>query len=109
MESSLETVALFSLKLVHETDGKSPVLRKDFVMSDYQREIFALLLRNGDMSAIQLKIDECLQQALNALGGAEKPMGRELQKLATGFTHAQTLEQLSPALSHLENYLKDVQ
>ena len=52
MESSLETVALFSLKLVYETDGHSPILRDDPVMDDYQREVFALLVRKDDAPGI---------------------------------------------------------
>ena len=109
MESSLEAVALFSLKLVHETDGHSPVLRDDYVMADYQRELFALLVRNGDIAGIQHKVAECLRQALNALGGVEKPLGRELYKLACAFQHAQTLAELNTPLEQLKDYLKDIQ
>ncbi|WP_426245317.1 hypothetical protein [Pseudomonas sp. TWR3-1-1] len=109
MESSLEAVALFSLKLVHETDGQSPVLRDDYVMADYQRELFALLVRNGDIAGIQHKVAECLRHALNALGGAEKPLGRELYKLACAFQHAKTLTQLHTPLEQLKDYLKDIQ
>ena len=36
-------------------------------------------------------------------------MGRELQKLAAGFSNAQTPEQMHPALLTLKDYLKDVQ
>lgn len=32
METSLETVALFSLKLAYEEEGLSPILRDDLVM-----------------------------------------------------------------------------
>ena len=109
MESSLETVALFSLKLVYETDGHSPILRDDPVMDDYQREVFALLVRKDDAPGIQAKVAECLSQALNALGGTQKPLGRELHKLATTFAQAQTLEQMGTPLTHLTSYLKDIQ
>ncbi|OZY59892.1 hypothetical protein CJF39_08910 [Pseudomonas lundensis] len=109
MESSLETVALFSLKLVYETDGHSPILRDDPVMDEYQREVFALLVRNDDVPAIQAKMADCLNLALNALGSAQKPLGRELHKLATAFAHAQTLEQMGTPLTHLRGYLKDIQ
>ena len=34
MELTLEAVALFSLKLVYESDGGSPILRDDPVMGD---------------------------------------------------------------------------
>ncbi len=47
MELTLEAVALFALKLVHETDGGSPVLRDDPVMEGYDREVFGLLVRRG--------------------------------------------------------------
>ena len=47
MELPLETVALFSLKLAYESDGQSPILRDDLVMGDYQRDVFALLVRKG--------------------------------------------------------------
>ncbi|MDP9689598.1 UNVERIFIED_ORG: hypothetical protein J2W82_003265 [Pseudomonas mohnii] len=49
MESHLETVALFSLKLAYETEGSSPILRDDLVMGDYQRDVFELLVRRGDV------------------------------------------------------------
>ena len=45
MELPLETVALFALKLAYETEGSSPILRDDLVMADYEREVFALLVR----------------------------------------------------------------
>ena len=32
MESQLETVALFSLKLAYESEDQSPILRDDLVM-----------------------------------------------------------------------------
>ena len=49
MQLPLESVALFALKLVHETDGASPVLRDDPVMDEYTREVFELLLRREDL------------------------------------------------------------
>ena len=52
---------------------------------------------------------DCLSQALNALGGTQKPLGRELHKLATAFAQAQTLEQMGTPLTHLTSYLKDIQ
>ncbi|NWB60566.1 hypothetical protein HX880_15920, partial [Pseudomonas sp. F1002] len=48
MEQTLEAVALFALKLVHETEGASPILRDDLVMDGYEREVFGLLVRKGD-------------------------------------------------------------
>ena len=109
MERPLETVALFSLKLAYETEGQSPILRDDMVMGDYQRDVFAFEVRNADIDTIQHKVDQCLDLALNALGGEQTPMGRELQKLSCDVRNAQTLEQMHPALLTLKDYLKAVQ
>lgn len=109
MESTLETVALFALKLAHETDDASPVLRDDPIMAAYEREAFGLLVRNGDIAAIQLKLGQCVAVALTALGGAQSVMGRELQTLATEVDQAQTLETLHAPLLALRDYLKDIQ
>ncbi|QJI27466.1 hypothetical protein HKK55_01710 [Pseudomonas sp. ADAK18] len=108
MELTLETVALFALKLAYETDGGSPVLRDDLIMSEYEREVFGLLVRKGDLDAIQLKLDECIAQALHALG-ADTVLGRELQKLATDVHQAPTLEELNTPLDALKDYLKAIQ
>ena len=108
MELTLEAVALFSLKLVYESDGGSPILRDDPVMGDYQRDVFAFELRNADIDTIQLKVDTCLGLALDALGGEQSPMGRELQKLMTDVQQASTLEELNPPLEALKDYLKAI-
>ncbi|AXI63315.1 hypothetical protein DLD99_23475 [Pseudomonas kribbensis] len=108
METSLETVALFSLKLAYEEEGLSPILRDDLVMGDYQKDVFELLVRRGDVESIQFKMNECLGLALDALGGVEKPLGRELQKLSAELSRAQSMEQLNQPLSALRRYLKDV-
>lgn len=71
METSLETVALFSLKLAYEEEGLSPILRDDMVMGDYQKDVFELLVRRGDVETIQFKMNECLGLAMDALGGVE--------------------------------------
>jgi hypothetical protein len=109
MELSLETVALFSHKLAYETEDQSPILRDDLMMSDYEREVFGLLVRWGDVEAIQLKVDECVGLALKAIGGVDTPLGRELQRLSADFRGAQTLEQLDAPLIALKDYLKDIQ
>lgn len=109
MDRALETVALFAFKLVHETEGHSPILRDDPIMDDYQREVFQLLVRRGEVAAIQLKVATCVGLALTALGGVDKPMGRELQRLAIDFGQAQTLEQMQAPLLALRDYLKDIQ
>lgn len=109
MELTLEAVALFALKLVHEEDGGSPVLRDDLVMDRYEREVFGLLVRQGDLPGILLKIDECVLQALAALGGADTVLGRELQRLSTDVQEASTLEELKPLLATLKDYLKAIQ
>lgn len=109
MEQTLETVALFALKLVHETQGASPVLRDDLVMDEYQREVFGLLVRQGDMDGIKLKVDRCVALALEALGGAGTVMGRELHRLAAPCSQAPTLDALNAPLLALRDYLKDIQ
>jgi len=108
MEIPLETVALFSLKLAYEADGQSPILRDDLVMGDYQRDVFEFLVRKGDLNTIKAKLDECIDLAMDAIGGADSPMGRELQKLALGVQQAHSLEQLNAPLLMLQNYLKDI-
>ena len=109
MELTLEAVALFALKLVYETDGGSPVLRDDLVMDGYEREVFGLLVRRGDLPAIQLKIEECAVQALDALGGAHTVLGRELRRLATDVQNVHQLDALPAPLTTLKDYLKDIQ
>lgn len=109
MELTLEAVALFALKLVHETEGSSPILRDDLVMDGYEREVFGLLVRKGDVTGIQQKIDECLALALQSLGGADTVMGRELQRLAVDVRQASTLEEMNAPLDALKDYLKAIQ
>ncbi|OIN44676.1 hypothetical protein BLL37_00640 [Pseudomonas azotoformans] len=108
MELLLEAVALFALKLVHETEGGSPVLRDDPVMVGHDREVFGLLVRQGDLVGIQLKLDECLEPALDSLGGAITVMGRELQRLALDARQASTLDELNAPLNTLKVYLKAI-
>ncbi|MDL2183672.1 hypothetical protein P5706_05670 [Pseudomonas sp. ChxA] len=109
MELTLEAVALFALKLVHETDGASPLLRDDLVMDGYECEVFGLLVRQGDLATIQRKLNECIAQALNALGCADTVLGRELLKLFTDVQQASSLDELSTPLITLKDYLKDIQ
>jgi hypothetical protein len=108
METSLETVALFSLKLAYEEEGLSPILRDDMVMGDYQKDIFELLVRRGDVETIQFKMNECLELAIGALGGVEKPLGRELHKLLAAFREAHSIEQLRSPLTLINGYLKQI-
>ena len=109
MELTLEAVALFAHKQVHETDGGSPLLRDDPAMDGYEREVFGLLVRQGDLARIQLKIEECVAQALDALGGADTVLGRELQRLAKDVQNAPRLDTLPTPLTTLRDYLKDIQ
>lgn len=109
MELTLEAVALFALKLVHETEGSSPILRDDLVMDGYEREVFGLLVRKGDVQGIQQKLDECLALALASLGGANTVLGRELQRLAADVRQASTLEEMNAPLDALKDYLKAIQ
>jgi len=109
MELQLETVALFSLKLAYESEGQSPILRDDLVMGDYQRDVFELLVRRGDVEGIQVKVGECVGLALEAVGGVDKPLGRELGRLAGEVANTQILEQLDAPIMALKDYLKDIQ
>ena len=109
MELQLETVALFSLKLAYETEDQSLILRDDLVMGDYQRDVFELLVRRGDVEGIQVKVGECVGLALEAVGGVEKPLGRELNRLAAEFGRERTMGQLDGPLIALKDYLKDIQ
>jgi hypothetical protein len=108
MELHLETVALFSLKLAYESEDSSPILRDDLVMGHYQRDVFELLVRRGDVETIQVKVGECVGLALEAVGGVDKPLGRELGRLAGDFSKTQTMEQLREPLIALNDYLKDI-
>ncbi|QAY89717.1 MULTISPECIES: hypothetical protein [unclassified Pseudomonas] len=109
MELLLETVALFSLKLAYETEDSSPILRDDPIMSDYEREVFGLLVRRGNVEGIQFRVAHCVSLALDAIGGADTPLGRELQRLSADFSNARTMEQLNAPLIALKDYLKDIQ
>jgi hypothetical protein len=109
MELLLETVALFCMKLAYETEDSSPILRDDLLMSDYEREVFGLLVRRGDVEAIQIKVGECLELALDAAGGIDSVLGRELHRLAGDFSAARAMEQLDGPLIALKEYLKDIQ
>ncbi|KJZ41449.1 hypothetical protein [Pseudomonas fluorescens] len=108
MELLLETVALFCLKLAYETEDSSPILRDDLVMSEYEREVFGLLVRRGDVEGIQAKVGECLSLALNAIGGVDTVLGREMHRLSVEFSDARTMEQLDVPLIALRDYLKDI-
>ena len=109
MELTLEAVALFALKLVHEEDGGSPVLRDDLVMDGYEREVFGLLVRQGHLAGVLGKVEECVGQALEALGGADTVLGRELQRLAADVQNVHQLDELPVPLTTLKDYLKDIQ
>jgi hypothetical protein len=108
MELHLETVALFSLKLAYESEDSSPILRDDLVMGDYQRDVFELLVRRRDVRTIQQKVDECMGLALEALGGVDKPLGRELKRLIDEFESIQTIDQMNTPLIAIKDYLKTV-
>lgn len=108
MELHLETVALFALKLAYEREGESPILRDDPIMSDYEREVFGLLVRRGDVEGIRFRVMHCVGLALEAIGGVDKPLGRELQRLAAELRGARTIEQLDAPLFALKEYLKEI-
>lgn len=108
MELLLETVALFCLKLAYETEDSSPILRDDLVMGDYEREVFGLLVRRGDVEGIQAKVDKCVGVALDGIGSVDKPLGRELYRLSVELSKAQTMKQLDALLVVLKDYLKDI-
>ncbi len=109
MELLLETVALFCMKLAYETEDSSPILRDDLLMSDYEREVFGLLVRRGDVEGIKRKVGECLTLALNAVGGIGTVLGSELHRLESDFSAAQTIEQLDAPLIALKGELQDIQ
>lgn len=109
MELLLEAVALYCLKLAYETEGSSPILRDDPIMSEYEREVFGLLVRRGDVVGIQVKVGECVRVALEAVGGVDTVLGRELGRLAGEFGDAETLALLEAPLSQLNQYLKAIQ
>ena len=109
MELPLETVALFAFKLAYETEGASPILRDDPIMSDYEREVFGLLVRRGDVEGIQFRVAHYVGLALDAIGGVDTPLGRELHRLSADLRGVQTLEQLDAPLIALKEYLKDIQ
>lgn len=109
MELLLETVALFCLKLAYETEDSSPILRDDLVMSEYEREVFGLLVRRGDVEGIQCRVAHCIGLALDAIGGVDTPLGRELHRLSADFSDARTMEQLEAPVIALRDYLKDIQ
>ncbi|WP_419736881.1 hypothetical protein [Pseudomonas sp. COR18] len=109
MESQLETVALFALKLAHERDGGSPLLRDDVAMGEYQKDVFELLVRQGDVEAIQGKLNACVAVAMDAVGGTDKPLGRELRRLADDCNQVRTTADMKAPLGLLKDYLKDIQ
>lgn len=109
MELHLETVALFALKLAYEREGESPILRDDPIMSDYEREVFGLLVRRGDVEGIRFRVGHCVGLALDAVGGVDTPLGRELHRLSVEFGNARTIEQLASNLMMLRDYLKSIQ
>ncbi|MNW09694.1 hypothetical protein D3C71_2067500 [compost metagenome] len=47
--------------------------------------------------------------ALEAIGGVDKPLGRELGRLAAELGTIHTMEQLDAPLVALKDYLKDIQ
>ncbi len=108
MELPLETVALFALKLAYEREGESPILRDDPIMSDYEREVFGLLVRRGDVEGIRFRVGHCVGLALEAIGGVDTPLGRELHRLAADFSNAQTMEQIEAPVIALKDYLKEI-
>jgi len=54
-------------------------------------------------------VGECVGLALEAVGGVDKPLGRELRRLAGEFAGIQTMEELDAPLVALKGYLKDIQ
>ena len=108
MELLLETVALFCLKLAYETEDSSPILRDDLLMSDYEREVFGLLVRRGDVEGIQFRVAHCVALALEAIGSVNTPLGRELHRLSADFSNLQTMGQLKAPVIALKDYLKEI-
>ena len=109
MELLLETVALYSLKLAYETEGHSSILRDDPLMGGCDREVFGLLVRRGNVAGVQTKIEQCLSLTLEAVGGGNTVLGRELTGLVAEFSVARTMEELQTPLTILRDYLKAIQ
>jgi hypothetical protein len=63
----------------------------------------------GGVEGIQVKVGECVGLALEAVGGVDKPLGRELGRLVGEVVSAKTLEQLDDLIMALKDYLKDIQ
>jgi len=63
----------------------------------------------GDVEGIQVKVGECVGLAFEAIGGVDKPLGRELRRLAGEFAGIQEMERLDAPLIALKYYLKDIQ
>jgi hypothetical protein len=56
-----------------------------------------------------VKVGECVGLALEAVGGVDKPLGRELGRLAGEFAGIRGMEGLDAPLVALKEYLKDIQ
>ncbi|WP_150718971.1 hypothetical protein [Pseudomonas fluorescens] len=56
-----------------------------------------------------LKILFLTHESAAAIGAVDKPLGRELRRLAGEFSGVQTMEQLDAPLITLKGYLKDIQ
>jgi hypothetical protein len=56
-----------------------------------------------------VKVDECVGQALVAVGGIDTVLGRELQRLAASVQNIDQLDELPAPLATLKDYLKDIQ
>ncbi|MNF76819.1 hypothetical protein D3C84_589450 [compost metagenome] len=56
-----------------------------------------------------MKVGECVGLALEAIGGVDKPLGRELKRLTVDFSSIKTMEQIDVPLVALKDYLKDIQ
>ena len=83
-------------------------MRDELVMGDHEREVFGLLVRRGDVEGIQKKVGEYLSLALNAIGGVDKVLGRELHRLSANFNATQTMERLNAPIIALKIYLKNI-
>jgi hypothetical protein len=78
-------------------------------MGGCDREIFGLLVRRGDVAGIQSEIGRCLDLALEAVGGVDTVLGRELGRLAADFSYVQAMEGLNAPTVRLRDFLRDVQ
>ncbi|MEB0089604.1 hypothetical protein QN365_23830, partial [Pseudomonas sp. RTI1] len=62
-----------------------------------------MLFSRGDVKSIQLKVADCLQVALNAFGGADTQLGKDIHNLSDNVRRVETLAALVAPLTVLKD------